>query len=170
MPKIDLIPLCKGNALSLDDGHSLTLGRSPTIGCLDNKISRNHALLFLKADGSVWIKPLHHNPTFFKTRADQVVSLTQNKEYQLHDNDEFGLLPDEYFYRVSIKAEDEPPAAVNTSTVPKSPVRAASPPTLVDNTARDNEPEPVEEKAPAPAPVRRRIREYRCSRLVQALN
>lgn len=128
MSLVELIPVNKGNRFALDINTTTTIGRIPSIGCLDNKISRNHAQLFVKSDGTAWIKPIHHNPTFFKTKTDQIVILTKDKEYQLHDNDQFGLLPNEYFFRVSItlkKEEPEKPSGsnkiVNSSTIPKSP-------------------------------------------------
>jgi len=130
MSIVEFIPLNKGNQFILDNTTITTIGRTPNIGCLDNKISRNHAQLFIKSDGTVWIKPIHHNPTFYKTKTNQIVSLTKNKEYQLFNNDQFGLLPDEYFYRVSIKSKDEnmetnsdQNQTINSSTIPKSPIK-----------------------------------------------
>ncbi|CAF1055644.1 unnamed protein product [Adineta ricciae] len=107
MSIVELIPLNKGNRVVLNDTNLIIIGRSPTIGCLDNKISRNHAQLWLQPDGSLWIKAIHHNPTFYKTKANQIVRLTKNKKYQLHQDDQFGLLPDEFFYQVSIKPQNE---------------------------------------------------------------
>jgi hypothetical protein len=129
MPIVELIPLNKGNQLILDNTIITTIGRTPNIGCLDNKISRNHAQLFIKSDGTLWIKSIHHNPTFYKTKTNEIVRLTKDKEYQLFNNDEFGLLPDEYFYRISIKSKDENiekisdhTQTINSSTIPKSPI------------------------------------------------
>ena len=107
MSVIELIPLDKGNRLILDHTTVTTIGRTPNIGCLDKKISRNHAELFIKSDGTLWIKPIHHNPTFYKTKTNQLITLTKDQEYQLNDNDEIGLLPNEYFYRISIKSKDK---------------------------------------------------------------
>lgn len=125
MPIVELISLNKGNPVILDNTKVTTIGRTPNIGCLDNKISRNHAQLFIKSDGTVWIKPIHHNPTFYKTKTNQIVTLTKDKEYQLYNNDQFGLLPDEYFYRVSIKSKDEEirETSDQNQTIPKSPVK-----------------------------------------------
>lgn len=129
MSKVKLIPINKGNSFAVDDTTITTIGRSPQIGCSDNKISRNHAQLYLKSDGTLWIKSIHQNPTFYKTKTNQIVSLTQNKEYQLYHNDQFGLLPNEYFYQVSIMSKDveEKPnnTMTNSSTVPKSPIKAS---------------------------------------------
>jgi hypothetical protein len=130
MPIVELIPLNKGNRITLDNTIITTIGRTSNIGCLDKKISRNHAKLFIKSDETVWIKPIHHNPIFYKTKTNQIVSLTKDKEYQLYNNDQFGLLPDEYFYRVSIKSNDEEierisnqNQTIDSSTVSKSPIK-----------------------------------------------
>jgi hypothetical protein len=123
MSIVELIPLNKGNPIILDDTNITTVGRTPDIGCTDNKISRNHAQLFIKSDGTIWIKSIHHNPTFYKTKNNQIVILTKDKEYQLYNNDQFGLLPDEYFYRVSIKSKEEEvkkTADHNQTIIPKS--------------------------------------------------
>ncbi|CAF4985782.1 unnamed protein product, partial [Rotaria socialis] len=42
--------------------------------------------------------------------------------FQLNDNDEIGLLPNEYFYRISIKQKDEQETLIDSSTVTKSPI------------------------------------------------
>ena len=126
MSSVELIPLSKGNRIHLNDPTSMMIGRTPDVGCLDNRISRKHAQLLRKADGTVWIKALHTNPTFYKTKTNQIVRLTKDKEYQLHQDDQFGLLPDEYFFRISIQSKagpsidelDQQPT-VNTSTEPK---------------------------------------------------
>lgn len=119
MSVIELIPLEKGNRLVLDDSTVTTIGRTPNIGCLDKKISRNHAELYIKSDGTLWIKPIHHNPTFYRTKTNLLITLTKDQEFQLNDNDEIGLLPNEYFYRISIKSKD---IEDHSSTVPKSPI------------------------------------------------
>lgn len=121
MSVIELIPLDKGNRLVLDDKNITTIGRTSNIGCLDKKISRNHAELYIKPDGTLWIKPIHHNPTFYKTETNQLITLTKDQEYQLNDNDQIGLLPNEYFYRISIKSTDE--EIREPSTIPKSPIQ-----------------------------------------------
>jgi hypothetical protein len=133
MSVVELIPLDKGNRLILDETSVTTIGRTPNIGCLDKKISRNHAELYIKSDGSVWIKPIHHNPTFYRTKSNQLITLTKDEEHQLNNNDEIGLLPNEYFYRISIQSEEirEP------SAIPKSPIQ-------------EREPSPIKEKELSP--------------------
>jgi hypothetical protein len=156
MSIIELIPLDKGNRLILDDTTVTTIGRTPNIGCLDKKISRNHAELYIKSDGTLWIKPIHNNPTFYKTKTNQLITLTKDQEYQLNDNDEIGLLPNEYFYRISIKSKDkeeeeEEEEVTESSTIPKSPIqeRESSP-------VKEKELSPIEnheeEKSPSKDP------------------
>jgi len=123
MSIVELIPLEKGNRLILDETVVTTIGRTANIGCLDKKISRNHAELYIKSDGTLWIKPIHHNPTFYRTKTNQLITLTKDEEFQLNDNDEIGLLPNEYFYRISIKSKDEEQEITNPSTAPKSPIQ-----------------------------------------------
>ena len=69
MPLVELIPLNKGNRVILDNSTITTLGRTPNIGCLRIKkflvIMQNY---IIKSDGTLWIKPIHHNPTFYKTK------------------------------------------------------------------------------------------------------
>ena len=138
MPVVELLPLDKGHRLILDPNQVTTVGRTPNIGCVDKKISRNHAELYVKPDGTVWIKPIHSNPTFFKTKTKQLITLDKDQEHQLYDSDEIGLLPTDYFYRISIQSDDEEP-----STIPKPIAEATSPP-LIES--------PSEDKGPAADP------------------
>ena len=121
MSVVELIPLDKGHRLILDNSVVTTVGRTPNIGCLDKKISRNHAEFHIKPDGTAWIKPIHHNPTFLRTKTSQLITLTKDEEFQLHDNDEIGLLPTEYFYRISIKRPDDPTPEERIEEKPSSP-------------------------------------------------
>ena len=137
MGKVELIPVDKGNRLILDPTSVTTVGRTPNIGCLDKKISRNHAELYIKPDGTVWIKPIHHNPTFYRTQSSPLKTLTKDQEHQLNDKDEIGLLPNEYFYRISIESteskeeedeeEEEEEFVIGPSAIPKSPKRTRQP-------------------------------------------
>ncbi|CAF1005162.1 unnamed protein product [Rotaria sordida] len=142
MSIIELIPLDKGNRLILDDTIVTTIGRTSNIGCLDKKISRNHAELYVKSDGTLWIKPIHHNPTFYRTKTNQLNTLTKDQEFQLNDNDEIGLLPNEYFYRISIKSKDE---QINSSTISKSPIQEKE-----SSPVHEEESSPVQEKESSP--------------------
>ncbi|CAF2809533.1 unnamed protein product [Rotaria sp. Silwood2] len=123
MSVIELIPLDKGSRFILDNTIVTTIGRTANIGCLDKKISRNHAELYVKPDETLWIKPIHHNPTFYKTKTNQLITLTKDEEFQLNDNDEIGLLPNEYFYRISIKSKDKQDEQIDSSTISKSPIQ-----------------------------------------------
>ncbi|CAF3370361.1 unnamed protein product [Rotaria sp. Silwood1] len=146
MSLIELIPLDKGNRLILDDTTVTTIGRTANIGCLDKKISRNHAELYVKSDGTLWIKPIHHNPTFYRTNTNQLITLTKDQEFQLNDNDEIGLLPNEYFYRISIKSKDEQDEQINSSTILKSPMQQED----ESSSIQEKESSPVKEKELSP--------------------
>ena len=151
MPKVELIPLDKGNRLTLDPTSVTTIGRTPNIGCLDKKISRNHAELYIKPDGTVWVKPVHHNPTFYRTKSSALKTLTKDQEHQLNDNDEIGLLPNEYFYRISIESiderqeEEEEELVTEPSAIPKSPIPAR------ESSPMEEERSPIKEKEKSPA-------------------
>jgi hypothetical protein len=105
MSIVEFIPLNQGNRIRLTCIDTITIGRTEAIGCIDNRVSRRHAQLSLKSDGTIWIRGIHTNPTFYKTNGKQTVRLTKDKEYQLFHNDQFGLLPDEYCFRVSILSD-----------------------------------------------------------------
>jgi hypothetical protein len=146
MSVIELVPLDKGNRLVLDENSVTTIGRTPNIGCMDKKISRNHAELYIKSDGTLWIKPIHHNPTFYKTKSNQLITLTKDQEHQLNDNDEIGLLPNDYFYRISIQPNDKEEEEVKEpSAILKSPIS-------------EREPSPMEEEEEL-SPIKSREKE-----------
>lgn len=155
MPKVELIPVDKGNRLTLDPTSVTTIGRTPNIGCLDKKISRNHAELYIKPDGTVWIKPVHHNPTFYRTKSSPLKTLTKDQEHQLNDSDEIGLLPNEYFYRISIESTDErqeegdEESVKEPSVIPKSPIPARDP-SPMEEEEEEEERSPIKEKTKSP--------------------
>lgn len=161
MGKIELIPVDKGNRLILDPTGVTTIGRTPNIGCLDKKISRNHAELYIKPDGTVWIKPIHHNPTFYRTPSSPVKTLTKDQEHQLNNKDEIGLLPNEYFYRISIEStdskqeedddEEEEEFVIGPSAVPKSPKRTRKPSLMEED---EEEVSPIHNKDKDKSPAR----------------
>ena len=166
MSHVELIPINKGNPIAINATSVTTIGRSSQIACSDNKISRNHAQLYLKSNGTVWIKSIHHNPTFFKTKTNQIVSFTRDKEYQLNHDDQFGLLPDEYFYRVSIKTNDE--EEQNSSTIPKTTVHQPEPVRTLpadtsDQSSTTDDKNLSQSKANASLPVRESTRKYEIS-------
>jgi len=115
MSFVDSIPLNKGNRFRLDETKPIVIiGRNRDIGCDDQRVSRQHTEISLKSDGTVSIKGIHLNPTFYKSKTTQIVRLTKDKEYFLSNDDEFGFLPDEYFFRISIETipkREEPTTA-----------------------------------------------------------
>lgn len=119
MSFVDLIPLNKGNRVRLDVTKPIVIiGRNRDIGCDDQRVSRQHTEISLKPDGTVSIKGIHLNPTFFKSKTNQIVRLTKDKEYFLSNDDEFGFLPDEYFFRISIEtiSQREEPTSSSRAT------------------------------------------------------
>ncbi|MCC7159919.1 MAG: hypothetical protein IT281_10340 [Ignavibacteria bacterium] len=91
-----------------------------------------------------------------------MTTLTKDQEFQLIDNDEIGLLPNEYFYRVSIKQKDEQETLIDSSTVTKSPIHqeeeeehiepsavSKSPIQQEENSSRSQS--PVKDKSPTSA-------------------
>ena len=150
MSIVELIPLDKGHRLILENDGITTIGRTPNIGCLDKKISRSHAQLYHKPDGTVWIKPIHSNPTFFKTKSGKLVSLKKDEEYQLRNSDVIGLLPTQYFYQISIqstkKVEEtkiDTPVDVECPRAPTPPIEKVKSPKTID-------PAPMEIVSPNP--------------------
>ena len=149
MFSIELIPLDKGKRYILDQANVTIIGRTPNIGCLDKKISRNHAELYTKFDGTLWIKPIHHNPTFYRTKTSQFIALKKDEEFQLNDDDEIGLLPDEYYYRISLKSKDKQDEHTEMSAIPKSPIQENQPSPIQENQLspiQENESSPIKEK------------------------
>jgi hypothetical protein len=155
MSIVELVPLDKGTRLILDDTIVTTVGRTQNIGCLDKKISRNHAEFYIKPDGTVWIKPIHHNPTFYRTKSNQLVTLTKDEEFQLNDSDEIGLLPNEYFYRISIKSNDEDNEIIESSTIPKSSIQDEESSPIHDSPVKQNELSPMKSDEEEQSPVRK---------------
>lgn len=79
---------------------STVIGRGQFLQITDKRVSRSHALLELK-DGKLYITPTHTNPCFLRTEAskEQTV-LARDVKHMLSNGDEFGLLPDQLFYKV----------------------------------------------------------------------
>ena len=74
-----------GTAFDLMGGEDITVGSDPSsaINCLDPLVSRNHAALALKADGSCWVRDLgSKNGTTVNG-----VALAKGKERMLRDGD-----------------------------------------------------------------------------------
>jgi len=73
--------------------------------CDDKKISRQHAELLLKKDETLWIKPMHTNPVFYRPLNCKTIQLTKDVEQELKDGDQIGLLPTSFFFRVSFSTD-----------------------------------------------------------------
>ncbi|CAF1052333.1 unnamed protein product [Adineta ricciae] len=112
--KVELIPITEGNHITIKEDEKIIVGRGSSLGCTDKKISRHHAELLLKKEGTLVIKPTHTNPVFYRPLNGKTVHLTKDVEQELKDGDQIGLLPTSYFFRVSItkdsnKTTDEHP-------------------------------------------------------------
>lgn len=68
--------------------------------CNDKKISRHHAELIFKNGETLWIKPTHTNPVFYRGSNGKTVQLTKDIEQELKHADQIGLLPTTYFFRI----------------------------------------------------------------------
>lgn len=61
--------------------------------------------MILKSDQTLWIKPTHVNPVFYRPQNGKTTSLTKDIEQELKDGDQFGLLPTNFFFRVSFPTD-----------------------------------------------------------------
>ncbi|CAF1934933.1 unnamed protein product [Rotaria magnacalcarata] len=99
--KIELTPVSEGNRIIVKINEKLIIGRGSSLGCNDKKISRHHAELLLKNDETLWIKPVHTNPVFYRALNGKTVHLTKDIEQELKDGDQIGLLPTSFFFRIN---------------------------------------------------------------------
>ncbi|CAF1138950.1 unnamed protein product [Rotaria sp. Silwood1] len=98
---VELIPISEGNRITVKKNEKVIIGRGSSLGCNDKKISRQHAELLLKNDETLWIKPIHTNPVFYRTFHGKTIHLTKDIEQELKDGDQIGLLPTSFFFRIS---------------------------------------------------------------------
>lgn len=98
--KVELIPLSEGNRITVKENEKVIIGRGSSLGCNEKKISRHHAELVLKDDNTLWIKPTHTNPVFFRSSNSKTIQLAKDIERELKDGDQIGLLPSTYYFRI----------------------------------------------------------------------
>ncbi|BFZ11933.1 hypothetical protein BsWGS_14972 [Bradybaena similaris] len=80
---------------------STVIGRGQFLQVTDKRVSRSHALLEI-SDGKLYITPTHTNPCFMRIKGSKdQKALARDVKQHLDHGDEFGLLPDQFFYRVS---------------------------------------------------------------------
>ncbi|CAF1125830.1 unnamed protein product [Rotaria sordida] len=103
--KVELIPISEGNRIAVKKVEKIIIGRGSSLGCNDKKISRQHAELLLKNDETLWIKPTHTNPVFYRTSHGKTIQLTKDIEQELKDGDQIGLLPTSFFFRISFSTD-----------------------------------------------------------------
>ena len=123
--QVELIPVTEGNRVKVKEDEKLIVGRGSSLGvrsrkkknffackscclflqCNDKKISRQHAELVLKKDATLWVKPTHTNPLFYRPANGKRIQLTKDVEQELKDGDQIGLLPTSFFFRVSFSKD-----------------------------------------------------------------
>ncbi|CAF2932977.1 unnamed protein product [Rotaria sp. Silwood2] len=103
---VELIPISEGTHIKVKKNEKIIIGRGSSLGCNDKKISRQHAELLLKNDETLWIKPTHINPVFYRTsHGGKTIQLTKDVEQELKDGDHIGLLPTSFFFRISFSTD-----------------------------------------------------------------
>ncbi|XP_055940852.1 aprataxin and PNK-like factor [Argiope bruennichi] len=103
MSQITLKPLDDGQkAVEIPLGKT-TIGRGPFLGCIDKKVSRNHAVLEVTSKGEVYLTPTHVNPCFYQPTADSPGQiLKKDTPHKLENGDSFSLLPRAYRYQLIV--------------------------------------------------------------------
>ena len=76
----------------------------------------------MKKDATLWIKPTHTNPVFYRSAAGKKSQLTKDIEQELNDGDQIGLLPTSFFFRVSF-SKDTNTSGTTTSSKVQNKVR-----------------------------------------------
>ncbi|UJR37518.1 hypothetical protein I4U23_030220 [Adineta vaga] len=103
--KVELIPNNEGNRITVKKNEKVIVGRGSSLGCNEKKISRHHAELLLKDDNTLWIKPTHTNPVFYRSSNGKTTQLPKDIERELKDGDQIGLLPSNFYFRVSFSID-----------------------------------------------------------------
>lgn len=79
------------------------IGRGPLLECSDKKVSRNHAILEVTADGEVILTPTHVNPCFYQAQNKGPSRvMKKDKQHVLASGDSIALLPTSYKYIVEV--------------------------------------------------------------------
>jgi hypothetical protein len=73
----------------------------------------------LKKDETLWVKPTHTNPVFYRPAGGKRIQLTKDIEQELKDGDQIGLLPTSFFFRVSFSTDtnDQTASTATSSSV-----------------------------------------------------
>lgn len=59
----------------------------------------------MKDDNTLWIKPTHANPVFYRPSNGKTIQLPKDIERELKDGDQIGLLPSSFFFRISFATD-----------------------------------------------------------------
>ncbi len=73
----------------------------------------------MKKDETLWVKPTHTNPVFYRPAGGKRIQLTKDIEQELKDGDQIGLLPTSFFFRVSFSTDtnDQTASTATSSSV-----------------------------------------------------
>lgn len=92
--------------VSLSEGKHI-IGRGDLLKVTDKRVSRKHAVIEVLAD-RISLTSVHTNPCFFKAANGKTLSvISQNQQSDLHDGDQFALLPETCWFKVKIKREKD---------------------------------------------------------------
>ncbi|XP_063932678.1 aprataxin and PNK-like factor isoform X2 [Zophobas morio] len=84
---------------------SHVLGRGTSLQCNDKRISRNHATIEVTPD-NITLTSIHVNPCFLRAAESKTITiLKKDATTQLHDGDNFALLPDDFWFKIKICEE-----------------------------------------------------------------
>ncbi|CAG9856203.1 unnamed protein product [Phyllotreta striolata] len=83
------------------------IGRN-TLNCKDARVSRNHAVITINDDNTASLKSTHANPIFYKPNGGNSIQLIKKESSSvlLKDGDQFGLLPDDYWFKIRLENDD----------------------------------------------------------------
>lgn len=78
-----------------------SFGRNNFLDCDDKRVSRSHGQIEISHNGDIDLKALHLNPCFIrKNGSTEVIILNQGEVVRISRDDQFGLLPSLYWYKV----------------------------------------------------------------------
>lgn len=84
------------------------IGRGPLLGCVDKRISRNHGVIEISADGTIELESTHLNPCFHQKKGnDKCVAVSKTSKVTLEAGDKFSLLPSSCSYEVIVHRRSE---------------------------------------------------------------
>ncbi|KAF7281406.1 hypothetical protein GWI33_004788 [Rhynchophorus ferrugineus] len=87
--------------VSLSNGSHI-IGRGELLNVNDKRVSRKHAQIDI-TDDAVTLTSTHQNPCFIKaSQSSNLTILKQNERHELSSGDQFALLPDNYWFKITL--------------------------------------------------------------------